>query len=111
VDGQEYAQVGERLYSKYAVYRMQPIGLRYSARPQIFQPGGDYGRGVSPNYVEDVISRTKNVVQENGNILRDGGGLSVVASPRAGRDGAHEMTNADVVSDSGRSTRRILPVR
>lgn len=68
--------------------------MRYSARPgpdeggrtggmpQIFQSGGDYGRSVSPNFVEDVISRTRGVRQENGNFLHDGGGLSVVLSPR-----------------------------
>jgi len=93
IDGEEYARVGDRLYSRHAVDRLQPSGMRYSTRPgpheggstggmpQIVQAGGDYGRSVSPNFVEDVIQRTPGVVQENGNILHDGGGLQVVLSP------------------------------
>jgi len=91
--GQTYAKIGDRLYSKHAVDRMQPSGLRYSPRPgpteggstggmpQIFQAGGDYGRSVSPNFIEDVIAGTRGVPQENGNILYDGGGLQVILSP------------------------------
>ena len=60
----------------------------------------DYGRSVCPDYVEDVIGRTRGATQENGNILHNGGGVSVVLSPEGrGRDGADEMTNADVASD------------
>lgn len=74
---------------------MQPSGMRYSPRPgpyegrltggmpQIFQAGGgyDYGRSVSPNYVEQVIEDTAGVLQENGNYMYDGGGLQVILSP------------------------------
>jgi hypothetical protein len=49
--------------------------------PQIFQAGGDYGRSVSPNFVEDVISRMPRVPQPNGNLFHDGGGLQVIVSP------------------------------
>ncbi|MEI8408259.1 MULTISPECIES: RHS repeat-associated core domain-containing protein [unclassified Kribbella] len=92
-DGQEYARIGSRLYSRHAVDRMQPSGLRYSAKPgpgeggrtggvpQIVQAGGDYGRSVSPNFVEDAIRRTPGVVQENGNIIHNAGGLQVILSP------------------------------
>jgi len=92
-DGQTYAKIGERLYSKHAVDRMQPSGLRFSPRPgpdeggttggmpQIFQAGGDYGRSVSPNFIEDVIGSTRGVPQENGNFIHDGGGLQVILSP------------------------------
>jgi len=61
VDGrsQTYAKVGDRLYSRHAVDRMQPSGFRYreeGAEP-IRQAGGsyDYGRSVSPEYVEIVL--------------------------------------------------------
>ncbi|MCM3882391.1 DUF6531 domain-containing protein [Frankia sp. R82] len=92
-DGREYAQVGSRLYSRHAVDRMQPSGLRYSAKPgpyeggstggfpQISQAGGDYGRSVAPRYIEDVISRTEGMVQMGGNVRHDGGGIVVVLSP------------------------------
>ena len=95
VDGQEYAQIGDRLWSRHAVDRMQPSGMRYSPQPgpdeggstggmpQIFQVGGsyDYGRSVSPNFVEDVIRSTTGDPQKNGNYLYDGGGLQVILSP------------------------------
>lgn len=32
-DGQDYAQIGDRLWSRHAVDRMQPSGMRYSPRP------------------------------------------------------------------------------
>jgi hypothetical protein len=94
VDGQEYARIGSRLYSKHAVDRLQPSGMRYSPRPgphkggstggmpQIVHAGGDYGRSVSSNFVEDVIQRTHGVRQETGNFLHDGGGLQVIVSPK-----------------------------
>jgi RHS repeat-associated protein len=93
VDGQEFAQIGKRLYSQHAVDRMQPSGMRYSPRPgpyeggktggmpQLRRAGGDHGRSVSPSFVEDVISRTRGVRQENGNFMHDGGGLQVILSP------------------------------
>lgn len=86
-NGQEYAQVGDRLYSRHAVDRMQPSGKRYSGDSQIVQAGGagktnDYGRSVSPNYVEDVIQNTKPVVQENGNLSYTSGSLQVITNPQ-----------------------------
>ncbi len=95
VDGQEYADIGGRLYSHHAVDRMQPSGMRYSSRPgpdeggstggmpQIRQTGGeyDYGRSVSPNVVEDVIERNPGIPQENGNFRHEGGDVSVILSP------------------------------
>jgi len=41
--GKEYAQIGERLYTRHAVERMMPSGLE------------GLGRSMSPNLVEDVI--------------------------------------------------------
>lgn len=49
IDGRQYAQVGDRLYSQHAVDRMQPSGLG--------SPAGTSGpgRNVTPNMVEHVI--------------------------------------------------------
>ncbi len=78
VNGQEYAQVGDRLYSKHAVDRMQPSGNLYGH--PITQAGGDYGRSVAPQYVEDVISSVKPVLQENGNLSYISGSLQVITN-------------------------------
>jgi RHS repeat-associated protein len=65
VEGKEYAKVGDRLYTKHAVDRMQPSGMRYSSESaggkvgasRLYEAGQqDYGRSISPNYVENVIS-------------------------------------------------------
>jgi len=65
--GREYAQVGDRLYTDHAVERMGPGGTAPSAQSpgqtKLEAPKGPRGdvayqrRGVSPNYVEDVIER------------------------------------------------------
>ena len=92
VNGQEYAQVGNRLYTRHAVDRMQPSGMRYSGHgadgstggmPQIRQVGGnyDYGRSVAPQYVEDAVATSRGVVQANGNISHVSGSLEVILSP------------------------------
>lgn len=61
----EYAEVGERLYTRHAVARMQPSGMRYSnvsaggkvKASRIINAGElDYGRSISPNYIEDIIN-------------------------------------------------------
>ena len=50
VGGREYAQIGDRVYTRHAVDRMQPSGLGTPA-------GADGpGRNVTPNMVEDVIA-------------------------------------------------------
>jgi hypothetical protein len=51
--------------------------------PQIRQTGGkyDFGRSVAPQYVEDAISTSKGVVQDNGNTVHDSGTLRVVLNP------------------------------
>ncbi len=77
-NGQTYAKVGNRLYSKHAVDRMQPSGNRYGS--QITQAGGDYGRSVSPTFVENVIRSTKPVVQQNGNLSYKSGTLQVITN-------------------------------
>lgn len=78
VNGQTYAEVGDRLYSHHAIDRMQPSGNKYGS--SIVQAGGDYGRSVSPNYVEDVINSTKPIVQENGNLKYVGGTIEVITN-------------------------------
>jgi len=40
----------------------------------------DYGRGVAPQYVENVIGSTKPMLQDNGNLIYDAGGLNVVTN-------------------------------
>ena len=52
VEGREYAQVGDRLFTRHAVDRMTPSGLGTAA-------GGAKGRSVSPNFIEDVLTSPK----------------------------------------------------
>jgi hypothetical protein len=68
VNGREYAQVGDRLYTQHAVERMQPSGMRYTSETAGGKVGAsrtieagqkDYGRSISPNFIEDVISNGK----------------------------------------------------
>lgn len=79
VDGRQYAKVGNRLYSHHAVDRMQPSGNRYGS--SIYQAGGDSGRSVAPQYVEDAIASAKPVVQANGNLSYTSGTLQVITNP------------------------------
>lgn len=51
--GREYAQIGDRLYAKHAVDRLQPSGLGAPAGAT------GAGRSISPNFVEDVLASTK----------------------------------------------------
>ncbi len=88
VNGQDYAQVGNRLYSEHAVNRMQPGRRRHSSSgqtgglPEIYQAGthGDFGRGVAPQYVEDAISSATPILQENGNFSYKSGSLQVITN-------------------------------
>ena len=80
MNGQEYAKVGDRLYSHHAVDRMQPSGFRYPSGQAITQAGGSYGRSVAPQYVEDVINSVEPILQENGNLKYIGGTLEVVTN-------------------------------
>ena len=66
IDGNEYAEIGDRFYTRHAVARMQPSGMRYSnvsaggrvKASRIIDAGElDYGRSISPNYIEDIINR------------------------------------------------------
>jgi len=53
--GREYAQIGDRLYTRHAVDRLQPSGLG--------APAGAIGAGrsISPNFVEDVLSSSRGI--------------------------------------------------
>jgi hypothetical protein len=93
--GEEYANVGGRLYSRHAIDRLQPSGLRYRPRPkdgsktggvpQIRQAGSyDYGRSVSPSYVEHVLRTTVGIRQKNGNISHLSGDLEVITNDWGG---------------------------
>lgn len=53
--GREYAQVGNRRYTRHAVDRMQPSGLGAPAG------ASGPGRSISPNFVEDVLTNSRGV--------------------------------------------------
>ncbi len=53
--GREYAQIGDRLYTRHAVDRLQPSGLGAPAGAT------GAGRSISPNFVEDVLTSTRGV--------------------------------------------------
>ena len=74
-----YAKVGDRLYSKHAVDRMQPSGNRFGH--SIIQADGDYGRSISPEYVDFVIGSTEPEYQpKTGNYLHSSGSVEVVVN-------------------------------
>ncbi|MBQ4516647.1 MAG: minor capsid protein [Clostridia bacterium] len=79
-NGQTYAKVGSRLYSKHAVERMQPSGKRYTVGDAIKQAGGVEGRSVSPIYVEEVIKVVQPEVQLSGNLSYVSGSLEVITN-------------------------------
>lgn len=80
VNEQDYAVVGQRLYSKHAVDRIQPSGSSYRNGSKIISAsgGGDYGRGVPPSYIEYVLSSVSGVKQANGNYSYISGTLQVI---------------------------------
>ncbi len=49
IGGQEYARVGNRLYTYHAVERTYPSGLGTAV-------GGVKGRSVAPRYIEEVLT-------------------------------------------------------
>jgi hypothetical protein len=53
VNGREYAQVGDRLYTRHAIDRLQPSGLGAPAGAT------GAGRSVPPSIVDDILSTTK----------------------------------------------------
>ena len=78
-NGQEYAKVGNRLYSKHAVERMQPSMNRYGNPVRIL--GGVDGRSVAPQFVEDVINSVKPVFQPStGNWVYTSGTVKVITN-------------------------------
>ncbi len=74
-NGREYAQIGDRLYSRHAVDRMQPSGL---GRPI----GADApGRSIAPAFVDDVIrngTKSKVVVGGVSRTIHTSGTVQVV---------------------------------
>lgn len=82
VNGKTYAKVGDRLYSKHAVGRMQPSGNRFG--PNIYQDSATetYGRSIAPQYVEYVINSTNPIFQsETGNYIYRLGTVCVAVNP------------------------------
>ena len=79
-NGRLYAKVGDRLYSRHAVNRMQPSGNRFG--PNIYQgiDGPDYGRSVAPQFVEDVIASVEPEIQNNGNLAYKSDGIIVITN-------------------------------
>ena len=67
INGQTYAKIGDRLYSRHAVNRMYPSGNRFTTeRPR--EGTVDFftkteGRSISPSFVEEVITSTIGVYQ------------------------------------------------
>lgn len=62
LNGQEYAKIGERLYTRHAIDHMMPRGLNIGAAVE--------GRGMSPTFVEDVIQRGTQSVEATDGIER-----------------------------------------
>ena len=82
-NGRQYAKVGDRLYTRHAVNRMQPSGNRFG--PNIYQGinGKDYGISISPKYVEDVINASPAIFQpETGNFIHTLGSVEVVVNDK-----------------------------
>lgn len=97
-NGQQYALIGKRCYSKHAVERMQPSGNHYRQKgngsPEIVRPEdflellewdginnkSHTGRGVAPHYVEMAIHGTQPVSQGDGTFIYTNGTLSIVVN-------------------------------
>ena len=79
---QEYAKIGDRLYSRHAVERMQPSGNRYGSN--IYQASSassnNYGRSVAPAYVEYVIQNGVPTFQADGIVSYVLGTLEVITN-------------------------------
>ncbi|MEM1444465.1 MAG: hypothetical protein AAGF84_00265 [Planctomycetota bacterium] len=103
VDGTTYADIDGRLYTRHAVDRMRPgtyqsPGPAWPKEKDLVVPGGprpQAGRGISPQWVEDTISRGKPKYTEaplkdaNGRKILDAQGKEIM-EPRV------EYTNGDV---------------
>jgi len=73
--GREYAQVGDRLYTRHAVDRMQPSGLGAPAG------ASSAGRSIAPTFVEEVIqngSTTTRMVDGVQRTIHTSGSVQVV---------------------------------
>ena len=82
-NGQQYAKVGDRLYSKHAVDRMQPSGRRYKTGDVVIQFGGVDGRSVAPQFVEDIIKTTEPKYQpKTGNYEYISGTIKIITNPQ-----------------------------
>ena len=90
VDGQVYAKVGERLYSRHAVNRMQPSLNRYrnlEDRANNIEIASyrrnEYGRSISPTYIEYVINESIPEIEEGTEMrIHTLGNVQVVLNPK-----------------------------
>ncbi|MFD2115267.1 hypothetical protein ACFSTH_07060 [Paenibacillus yanchengensis] len=78
VGEEEFGVVGNGLYTKHAVNRMQPSANKYGSR--IVQAGGDYGRGVPPSFMEYVLQNLSGKLQPNGNLSYISDTLQVIVN-------------------------------
>jgi hypothetical protein len=91
-NGREYAQIGNRLYTRHAVDYLQPSGLGTPAGAT------NIGRSISPTFVEEAIlngqattvmvdgvERTKHVWGDIQVITEDAGRIVVTVNPFTGR--------------------------
>jgi hypothetical protein len=72
LDGTEYAQIGDRLYARHTVDRMQPNGLGTPAGAK------GPGRSISLNFVEDVLNNTQGVPAKEGRMSYTSGSVQVI---------------------------------
>jgi hypothetical protein len=74
IDSNEYAKIGDRLYTRHAVEYFQPSGRRTIASvPSAPGEGGgalSKGRGIPPAYVEEAILRGAKRQQREKGVLR-----------------------------------------
>jgi 3-phenylpropionate/cinnamic acid dioxygenase small subunit len=89
INGREYAQIGDRLYTEHAVERFLPSGRRTIANVEVAdREGGGYmfhekARSIAPAFVEDAIRRgTKKymVVKAEPRTLHTCGDIEVVTT-------------------------------
>jgi RHS repeat-associated protein len=89
--GREYAQVGDRLYTRHAVDRMQPSGLGAPAGAE------NAGRSIAPSFVDDAIQNgttttrivdgVKRTIHTSGSVqvvTEQGGKIVVTINPFSG---------------------------
>jgi hypothetical protein len=85
IDGQIYAKIGDKLYTKHGVERLQPSGHRYRLEggSSIYQAGGVEGRSIPPSYVNYIIDTTIPYIND-GKLVYESGNVRVVTNQYGG---------------------------